>query len=196
MKPQTFFGLWMGLTITACSSSSYLFHADPTGTSVFYIDEKTQAKQLLGVTPINFSKSSLPTESPFLLSFEKEGFITQQVPVAPSNDARTTVAVTLRMDPVAEKQPNAEMNKYINRILGVQNLIYKKRIQSAIIELDQIIRDKPDIIQAHIMRGTCYYILNEVSTAIESWKTALTLDPGNKELLNFLAQKNIVVKGK
>ena len=179
----------------ACSTSSYLLNSSPSGVSVFHIDDK-QNRELLGETPLAYSKSSLPTEAPFLLSFEKEGFIPQQVPVAPTNDSRTTVSVNMKVDPVLEKQPNAEMNKIIKRIIRAQNMIYKKRIQSALVELDQILKEKPDIVQAHIMKGTCYYILNELPTALESWKVALSLEPDNKELKIFLASKNIVIKGK
>lgn len=186
--------LFLSLNALACSTSSYLIHSNPSGASVFYMDQKSQGKQLLGLTPLNYSKSSLPEAEPFVLSFEKEGYLPQQVPIAPTNDSRTTVSTTLKVEPSLAKQPNLEMNKVINRLFRAQEMIYRKRIQSAIVELDQIIQEKPDIVQAHVMRGTCYYILNEMPSAIEAWKTALQLDPDNKELVRFLQEKNVVIQ--
>lgn len=182
------------LLATGCASSSYVLSSNPAGVNVYYLDAKSQQKQLLGATPVEYKKSALPKDEAFVLKFEKDGFFPQDVPIAPTDDMRTTVSVTMKSDPALAKQPNFELNQLVLRLFKAQEMIYKKRYQAAIIEIDQLLRDKPDLVQAHVMKGTSYYLLNEMPSALQAWKKALEIDPGNKELLKFLADRNITIK--
>ncbi|MEQ1878393.1 MAG: hypothetical protein ABL958_17250 [Bdellovibrionia bacterium] len=148
----------------------------------------------MGSTPLNYSKSALPTESAFMISLEKDGFLTQEIPVAPTDESKTMISINMRGDPAGSTNANRDLNVVATGLFRAQELIYKKQYQAAVVELDKIIKDKPEIVQAHVMKGTAYFLLNELPSATEAWKKAMKLDPGNEDLTRFLAEKNINLK--
>lgn len=176
-----------------CASSSYYITSNPSGANVYYFDPGTQKKFLLGATPIEYSKSSIPTDGPFMMSFEKEGFHSQEVPVTNSDEAKTVVNVKMKPDPEGVKD-DAVLNGILTRLFKAQGLIFKKQYQAAIIDIDKVIEERPGISQAYVMKGTAYYMLKEMPSAIEAWKKALKMEPNNDELKQFLVEKNIDLK--
>jgi tetratricopeptide (TPR) repeat protein len=177
-----------------CATSSYLVNSNPPGASVYYFDPQTQKKFLMGTTPLSYGKGSLPKESAFTMSVEKDGFLTQELPVAPTDESKTIINVTLKNDPTGSGKSNREINTVVTGLFRAQQMIYKRQYQAAIIELDQILKEKPDVVQAHVMRGTTFYLMNEMASAVDSWKKAYKIDPSNEELTRFLLEKNIVLK--
>lgn len=175
-------------------ASTYLISTNPPGANVYFNDPTTQKRFLIGATPLSYSKGALPTDAAFMVTVEKEGFLPQDVPMAPTNESRTIVSVNLKADTTTVARNNKELNEAVNYLFRAQQLIYRKQYQAAIIELDKILKDKPDLTQAQVMKGTAYYLLNELPSAINAWKEAMKLDPNNEELSKFLADNSIALK--
>jgi tetratricopeptide (TPR) repeat protein len=57
----------------------------------------------------------------------------------------------------------------------------------ALRQVDTVLQVKPDHIQGHSMKGSIYYALGNYQLANEEWEYTLSLDPGNKEVLDFQA---------
>ena len=181
------------LLLSGCAST-YQIHSTPEGALVSYQDSTTGRETYLGSTPLSYSKSSLPSDRAFLLNFKKDGFLPATAPVAPTDESNTILTVNLKPNEHGPSEINKEWNDAVLRLFNAQNLIYRKRFHEALIELDKLIQAKPDLVEAHVMKGTSYYLLNEMGSALAAWRTALKLDPENVELLRFLDEKKIPLK--
>lgn len=181
------------LGLSGCASSSYFITSNPTGANVYYVDPASQKKFLIGTTPIQYSKSSIPNDAPFIMTFEKEGYAVDQIPVANSDDSKTVINVKLKPEDVGTRE-DKDLQKLVAQLFSAQELIYKKKYQAAIIELDKVIAERPALAQAYVMKGTAYYLLKEMPSAMDSWKKAMRIDPENQGLKEFLIQKNIELK--
>lgn len=195
MRSKFIAAAWIlsGLGVSGCSSQ-YIITSSPAGANIYYFDSATEKRFLIGTTPLSYSKSSLPGEKPFLVIVEKDGFASQEVPIAPTDDSRSQIFVTLKVDPSKMKKDDTDLNKYISQLFKAQQYIYKRQYQSALVEIEKVLKEKPELAQALIMKGTSYYLLDELPTAIAAWKSALQIDPNNDDLHRFLAEKNIVIR--
>ena len=188
-----------GLTLVAAAmlvqacASIYTIHSSPQGANVYYVEPVSQKKVFLGTTPFSYNKAGLPTQQAFMIQVTKEGFKTQDVPMAATDESKTLVSVRLKPDDEIMTRNSKELNELLKRFFKAQQLIYDRQFHSAIIELDQLIKERPDLVQAYVMKGTSYFLLNETKSAAAAWKTALKLDPENVELLKFLQEKNVKI---
>lgn len=183
--------LTLGLGLTACASGSYQMTSEPAGASVFYFDPSTQKRMLVGVTPLTYKKSTIPSDKPFLMSVEMEGYETQETPVAPNDGSKTFMHFKMKPNPKGLKKSDLEINQIVNALFKSQMLIYQKKYQAAVLELDSLLKDRPNLVQALVMKGTAFYMLQDLNSAVEVWKKALALDRNNEQLLKFLEEKNI-----
>ncbi len=177
--------------LQSCAMSSYNITSDPPAASVYYFDPSTQKRFLMGTTPLTYKKSSIPSDKPFLVSVEKEGYQAVETPVAPNDGTQTFLAFKLKPDPTGITRGDMEINQTVKTLFKAQSLIFQKKYQSAIVELDKALKEKPNLIQALVMRGTAYYLLQDLNSAFEAWRKALSLDRDNEELNRFLEDKNI-----
>lgn len=178
------------LLVQACAST-YTIHSTPQGANVYYVEPVSQKKVFLGTTPFSYNKSGLPQQQAFMIQVTKEGFKNQDVPMAATDESKTLVSVRLKPDDEIMTKTSKELNELLKRFFKAQQLIYDRQYHSAIIELDQLIKERPDLVQAYVMKGTSYFLLNETKSAVAAWKVALKLDPENVDLLKFLQEKNV-----
>jgi tetratricopeptide (TPR) repeat protein len=183
----------LALGLQACASA-YNVHSNPQGANVYFNEPGTGRKIFLGVTPLSYSKAGLPTQQAFTISVAKEGFKPQDVPMAATDESKTIVNVRLKVDDFEVSKSSKELNEIMKKFFRVQQMIYEKQFHTAIIELDKLIKERPDLAQAYAMKGTSYYLLNEMNSAVASWKESLKIDPENVELLKFLQDKKIAIK--
>lgn len=177
--------------LVGCASGSFYFTSDPPGANVYYYDPLTQKRFLMGATPLTYSKSSVPADKPFMVSVELEGYSPTEVPVAPTNGTKTFLNFTMKKDENGLRKNDIELNQVIGRLFKAQSLLFEKRYQAAIVELDQILKDRPNLVQALVMRGTAYYMLQDMNSATDSWKKALALENNLPDLRKFLEEKSI-----
>lgn len=182
------------LFVSGCAST-YQIHSTPEGALVSY-QAATSGEQpiYLGTTPLAYSKSSLPSDKAFLLTVKKEGFLPVMVPLMPTDESNTSVVVNLKPDEHGPSSTVKEWNDAILKLFDAQSLIYRRQFHAAVLGLDKLIQNKPDLIEAYILKGTAFYLLNEVESALAAWRIALKLDPGNPEVLRFLDEMKVPLK--
>jgi tetratricopeptide (TPR) repeat protein len=174
-------------------ASTYSFTSIPAEAKVYYVDRENEKKYFLGNTPFQYKKSSLPDDKPFMVLFEKEGFIPTDVPVAPIDNARTIINVNLKKDPsgTANTANSQEIQETLRSLLKARNFIRQTKYHNAIMELDKVIIKNGNLPEAFELKGTAYYLLKDLNAAKEAWKQALKLDPNLEELQKFVKKNNI-----
>jgi tetratricopeptide (TPR) repeat protein len=60
------------------------------------------------------------------------------------------------------------------------------KIEESVFELDKIIKNKPDYVDAYIHLGICYYKQGYMGFAIDAWQKGYALNPENNILQSFL----------
>lgn len=68
--------------------------SQPTEATVYYVNGSE--KVLIGQTPIEYTKAALPSDTPFTIAFEKSGFETREISVAPTDNSLTTISASLK----------------------------------------------------------------------------------------------------
>ncbi len=194
MKNFSHIALLILLGGLAGCASNYQVVSTPSGASVFYDDPTNHRQIYMGVTPLAYSKAALPQSESFMLVVTKKGFKTESLPLAVTDESKTVVSVFLKPVDPDDKKQTSEIDSAVSLLLGAQKLLYQRRFHAAILELDKILADKPDLAEAHAMKGTSYYLLNELPSAIASWKTALKLAPNHPEIVRMLDSRGIHIK--
>lgn len=164
--------------LTSCFSTSvYKFQSQPSEASVYYVNgaEKT----LIGQTPIDYTKTALPTDAPFSLIFEKPGFETREISVSPTDNAQTTISATLKQskDLFADASTK-RVRDVLKKIFEIQEMTARQRYVDALASLTRLEEQEPNIAEIYTLKGSIYLIMNDQTQAKSQWEKALKIDPG------------------
>jgi hypothetical protein len=178
----TIFYLSFPLLVSGCFTSSvYKFQSQPNEASVYYINgtEKT----LIGQTPIDYTKAALPSDTPFVIIFEKPGFETKEISVSPTDNSQTTVSANLKS---SSDGPSDAATKRIRDILkkvfAVQELTAKQKYVDALAALSKLEDSEPSLAEINVIKGSIYLMLNDKVEARKQWEKALKLDSSLDEI--------------
>lgn len=174
-------------------ASAYLITSNPSGAAVSYYDQETQKKVVMGSTPLQYSKSSLPKDRAILMSVELEGYLPAEFPMASTDESRTQVNISLKPDTKGLSKFSRELNVLTQKLFKAQSLIYEKKYHAAILLLDEVLKERSELVVAQVMKGTAFFLLNELPSAVSAWKIALKIEPENPELNRFLSERNIKI---
>lgn len=168
------------LLLSNCATH-YRFQSQPSEANVFYINGSE--KTLIGQTPIDYAKSALPTDTPFLLNFEKSGYELKELSIAPSDNSLTTISVHLKptLD-VATDATVKRMHETIQQIFKVQELSSQQRFVDALSALQKLEETEPNLAEVFVLRGSIYVMLNDKERAKQEWEKALKLAPNLESL--------------
>jgi tetratricopeptide (TPR) repeat protein len=172
----------LGFAFVGCAGGSlYRFQSQPSEASVYYLNGNE--KTVIGVTPIDYTKAALPTDTPFIIIFEKPGFETKEVSVSPTDNSQTTISTTLK----ASKDLNSDLatkktRELLNKVFEVQELTARLKFVDALAVLNKLEESNPSIPEISSMRGSIYLLLNDKEQARQSWEKALKMDPSLEEL--------------
>jgi hypothetical protein len=139
---------------------------------------KGQEKKFLGETPLDFSKSELPTTDPFVISFEKDGYQARDVSILPTNQTHTIVRVSLL--PTIAGTGDAglvRMRTSLKLIFDAQEKTARKNYVGALATLSELEKIEPKLPETHVVRGSIYVLLKRNEEAKAEWEKALALDP-------------------
>ncbi|MCX6117810.1 MAG: hypothetical protein NT027_09725 [Proteobacteria bacterium] len=168
--------------ISGCfTSSMYKFQSQPNEASVYYMNgtEKT----LIGQTPIDYTKAALPSDTPFVIIFEKPGFETKEISVSPTDNSQTTVSANLKS---SNEGPSDAATKRIRDILkkvfAVQELTAKQKYVDALAALSKLEDSEPSLAEINVIKGSIYLMLNDKVEARKQWEKALKLDSSLDEI--------------
>ena len=77
-------------------------------------------------------------------------------------------------------------DKVIKLIMQAQKNISRKKYKKALEKIDQALKMDEYLAQAHLLKGTAYFVLKKYRLARTSWERALEIDPYNNEVLKYL----------
>jgi tetratricopeptide (TPR) repeat protein len=178
-------------------ATQYRFMSQPSEATVFFVNGSQ--KTMIGQTPIDFSKAALPTDAPFVITFEKSGFETKEISVAPSENTLTTINVSLKPALGAlTDEATKRTRKSVQQIFAIQELTAQKRYVDALASLKKLEEAEPNLVEVFVMRGSIYVLLNDTQQARREWEKALKMDPSMESLkvrLLTLAKDDTTAKG-
>lgn len=173
--------LWMVVvslifTSGCFSTSVYKFQSQPSEATVYYVNGND--KTLIGVTPIDYTKTALPGDTPFTLVFEKPGYESREISVSPTDNSQTTIRAVLK----AAKEPFADagtkrLRSVLRRIFEIQEMTSRQRFADALAALNKLEEEEPNVAEIYAMKGSIYLMLNDPSQTRSQWEKALKIDP-------------------
>lgn len=159
----------------ACAST-YEFVSEPEGASVF--TKTASGKTLLGTTPLEFAKSGLPSDAPFTVVIEKQGFRTSELSIMPQDNTKTQIDVKLKNDTSSKGDETlSRMRATLNQIFTVQEHVQKREYADALRKLDLLEVQEPALPEVYMLKGSVFILLKEKRQARKMWEKALQLDP-------------------
>jgi tetratricopeptide (TPR) repeat protein len=164
----------------------YYISSVPGNAKVYIENPRTGEKYYLGVTPLKVPKSKIDLEEPFYLVFEKGGYETAKVPVAPIASGDVIVEAKLVSTGTGSEEVKFA-REVLSRFYEAQKLVAKGKYHEAIAILDGIIRELGDFPEVYMLRGSIYRILKDDEKAIADWKKASELNPKDEELSRALS---------
>jgi tetratricopeptide (TPR) repeat protein len=176
LRVQKLYLITIALLLTNGCASYYRFLSQPNEAQVYVINGGQ--KTVLGQTPIDFTKAALPSDVPFVISFEKAGFENKEITVTPSENSLTTVSVNLKQSLSGNSDANTKrIRNAIQAIFEIQELTAQKRYVDALAKLKSLESEEPSLAEVFILRGSLYVLLNDRAQAKKEWEQALKLDP-------------------
>lgn len=174
--------LLVSLLVCSCTTGSlYRFQSQPSEASVFY--QNGAEKVMIGLTPIDYTKSALPTASSFTLVFEKEGFDPREVVVSPTDNSQTIISTVLKQSKDVNSDASLKrVRTVLTKFFEVQELISRRKFVDALALLTKIEDAESSLPEVHVMRGSIYMLLNDTVQAKNSWEKALKIDPGLNDI--------------
>lgn len=166
-----------GFFSSGCVTDSvYRFQSQPSDVSVYYLNgtEKT----LVGQTPIDYTKTALPSDAPFTILFEKNGYQSKEISVTPTENSQTVISASMK---IAKDELTDAFSKRISEIIKnvfqVQEFTAQTKYVDALSLINKVIEKEQNIAELFVLKGSIYYLLNDQSQARLSWLEALRIDP-------------------
>jgi hypothetical protein len=174
--------LGMGSCLTSCFTSSvYKFQSQPPEASVYHVNGSE--KNLLGQTPIDFTKTNLPSDAPFTVLFEKPGYVAKEISVTPTDNSQTIVSATLKPSDDAFTDASTKKSRdLLKKIFEIQEMTARQKYVDALAALKRLEDQEPSIAEIFAMKGSIYVLLNDPDAARGQWEKALKIDPGMEDL--------------
>lgn len=158
------------------STSVYKFQSQPNEASVYYVNGAE--RNLIGVTPIDYTKAALPADAPFTLIFEKPGYESREISVSPTDNSQTTIRAVLKAakEPISDVTTN-RVRSVLRRVFEIQELTSRQRYADALAGLNKLEEEEPNVAEIYSMKGSIYLMLNDPSQTRVQWEKALKIDP-------------------
>lgn len=155
--------------------------SNPEEAEIFIISDSSVAPSKVGKTPFKTSLKDLVNEyvkkNTFIIEIRKEGFEPYRVlfPKATSVDIELSVNMDVNEDIKKIKKHDLLMNE----LFDVQKLIRGKNFPDALAKLDTLEKDYKDFSVIAELKGTAYYMMEDVEKALSFYRRAFALNSDN-----------------
>jgi tetratricopeptide (TPR) repeat protein len=167
-----FLSFW---SLGACATR-YRFISQPDGATVHHKQGDNEA--LLGTTPAQIDKSTLPDDQPFFVVYRKPGFQTLEILISPTDQSLTTVYAQMVPEQKMTQDPQlTRTRKILKTIFKLQEHAVKQQMTDALAIIKQLEVEEPLLAETHMLKGSLYCALNDLLRCAEAWEKALSLDP-------------------
>lgn len=155
--------------------------SNPEEAEIFIISDASVAPSKIGKTPFKASLKDLINEyvkkNTFIIELRKEGFEPYRVlfPKATSVDIELSVNMDVNEDIKKIKKHDLLMNE----LFEVQKLIRGKNFTDALSKLDSLEKDYKDFSVISELKGTAYYMMEDVEKALSFYRRAFAMNSDN-----------------
>lgn len=155
--------------------------SNPEEAEIFIIADSSVAPSKIGKTPFKSSLKDLVNEyvkkNTFIIEIRKEGFEPYRVlfPKATSVDIELSVNMEVNEDIKKIKKHDLLMNE----LFEVQKLIRGKNFTDALKKLDSLEKDYKDFSVIAELKGTAYYMMEDVEKALSFYRRAFAMNSDN-----------------
>lgn len=166
----------LSFALTGCFSDSvYKFQSQPSDASIYYLNGSE--KNLVGQTPIDYTKTSLPSDAPFTILFEKQGYESKEISVTPTDNSQTIISANLKVskDNMGDAT-SKRMREILRNVFQIQELTALAKYVDALALINKISEQEPNIAELFVLKGSIYYLLNDQTQAKLAWLEALKVD--------------------
>lgn len=172
------------LFLAACSSKSYLtIKTKPESATISAFNEKTQAFEPIGQTPVIIKDQDLAYLESGVLKIEKKGFVTENIIFPAGSISSTEITFQLKENHEwigKESKSISKVAEDIAKTLHQINRHTSAREYNSALTLSNTLIDKyPDTSLFYDIRGSIYLLLNQREEARRNFQKSLELSPGN-----------------
>ncbi len=175
-KVATYVLSLLSFTLQGCFADSvYRFQSQPSDASIYYLNGSE--KNLVGQTPIDYTKTSLPNDAPFTILFEKQGYESKEISIAPTDNSQTTISANLKVskDNMGDAT-SKRMREILKKVFQVQELTAQTKYVDALALINKVSEQEPNIAELFVLKGSIYFLLNDQTQARLAWLEALKID--------------------
>jgi hypothetical protein len=190
--------LWGGV-FSGCASSSMSVQTNPEGAEVFLVRAGTPPTRI-GKSPLTLDRGSAPDlyGENFEILLQKEGFAPTQVVVPrASTVASSKLNVLLKEVKLPESCTKTDLtvNEVAKAVAEIQGLIARKKYPDAERRAREMTGRFGTVSVFHLLLGNALYLKKELPGALQAYKKARELDPGQAETQRMISKLSTMVGG-
>lgn len=175
--------LLLFVVLTGCSTGQVSVFSNPPEAEVFAKPVGGAELTLLGKTPTFISSSDLQKKygsgGPMYLEIRKNGYKTDSFYL--SEVTRTDLAIKRELEPVRDRLSQEWLNRNVVKMFEVRRLVEAKRYNEALNQIREAKQELPLVSTVHELEAGILLLKADYRSAVDSYRTALRLNPGNIE---------------
>ena len=179
-------------------TSHFKIVTEPPGVEVALRIRGAEKFEPLGQTPLEITtkqiedkvRMSVNSGELVELQFNKKGYRTEYLVLPPSR--MVTVQTDLKVKMIEGAREGEIADTLLTLVDNSQKFAQNRDFDRALIEIDKAISMNANFIKAYNLKGTFYYLKNDLANSLLNFEKALSLDPKNQEalkMINFLKKK-------
>lgn len=180
----------------ACSTNTFKVVSTPAQSEIFFEDATSGEKKSLGQTPLEIPMSQVDelvgeaaTDGEFItLVVEKTGFIPQRLALPSSQFGTMVTSLDVKLKEGDGPKQVGIAEDILNRFFLAQKLTLNREYERAQAEIDKILAVAPEFARAYSMRGSIYYVQNNMSESAKWYEMALKRDPQMDDAVKMIAR--------
>lgn len=163
-------------------ASNIEINSNPDGADIYAISPTTGSKEKMGSTPFVGDMSSFFQKAggdSFVLEVIKDGFDAYRILVP--NLGKNDIVMNLNLQISADIKLVQDLDFLMNDLFDVQRLARSKDFVSALEKLAMLEKKFPNYSVIHEMKGSIFYLQNEYTRSLSSYRRAFALNSQNQD---------------
>jgi hypothetical protein len=192
-------GLVTATLFSGCASSTLSVQTNPEGAEVFVVKTGTPPARI-GKAPVTLDRSLAPElfgENVELL-IQKEGFVSTQVVVPRSTSVVTSKLNVLLKEiklPESYTKIDVALNEVAKAVAEIQALIVRKKYPDAERRAREMASRFSTVSVFQLLLGNSLYMKKDMPGALQAYRKARELDPGQPETQRMISKISSMVGG-
>jgi len=163
-------------------ASKLVIKSQPEGAEIFLL-ANGQRPVRIGATPYEANLSEVVNTyvkgSSFLLELKKPGHNPYRLLLAKTADVDIELTANLELDKAISNIKEHDL--LMNKLFDVQKMVRGRNFRDAILKLDELEKQHPNLSIIPELKATAYYMSKEVEQALSYYRKAFSLNPDNAD---------------